>query len=624
MRPPSPARRIPSNPHRLRWKWVWLACLAASLACVGENTRQAPEATDADRARYARRRLEDSRALVAEGRLEHAEGNLRRGIAMAPEDAELHRALARLLEDTNRSDEARSHRKRADQIDPVAPLPDQPMAESSQGLVVVLVATDPSVPFASRQAPTGRLAAESLRDRLRIRLPSAMFLEHDPESVADARRLLPRYAPRAVISLRIDRSYCAESIKDGPFGVAWLRVAAQVPGRAAAAVSRVRAVVNDPDPVPECESQAIGRALELVLAEPIVRAAIATPARQQDATAEKQPWSREAVRALFPRIGIRIGEEIEAGRVQLAGGDIGMAADAFRRAVHIDPQDPYARAYLRETEITLAMLRELAERRSARTGAKSPLEYDTDSIDPRLSPAQIATAEARLAEERRRRDDLLVALAVLDEDLEMPPERLLATLRAAAIPDPETFGVWEARRRAGGNVVARVAYAPSGGVLARYYYADPGDGIPLVREEDTDGDAQPDRWIGYRGTHRAEIWEDSQDQGRPDRHFVFARGGSPLIRIEIDEDANTDPERVFHYENGTLAAEERDTDGDGTIDRFDRFDASGLVSERAEDLNGDGKIDIRDIYRAGRLVRREINDPEVVTRTRPSDAPPVN
>jgi tetratricopeptide (TPR) repeat protein len=622
MRPPSPTRRIRSKRSRRDLRSCWLACLAISLSCVGGDLRSVPEATDADRTRYARRRLEDSRALLAEGRLEHAESNLRRGIAMVPEDPDLHRELARLLEDTNRSDEAQSHRRRADAVDPFVRLPDQPIAGSSHGLVVVLVATDPSVPFSRRQAPSSHLAADSLRDRLRVRMPDAMFVESDPETVADARRFLPQYAPRAVISLRLDRSYCARSIKDGPFAVAWLRVAAQVPGRPTTPASTVRAVVSGP--APACEKLAIERALELVLDENVVRAAIATPARGEHTTAEHyamQPWSHDAVRELFPGIGIRITEEIEVGRVRLAGGDIGSAADAFRRAVHFDPADPYSRAYLREAEITLAMLQELAKRKSARMGIS---DFDAHSVDPRLSQLQIATAEARLSEEQRRRDDLLAALAVLDEDLEMPPERLLATLRTTVIPDPDSFGVIQAQRRAGGEVVARAAYAPSGGVLARYYYAEPGVGLPLVREEDTNGDTQPDRWIGYRGTHRAEIWEDSQGRGWPDRHFVFAKGGSPLIRIEIDEDANDDPERVFHYDDGVLTADDRDTDGDGTIDRFDRFDANGLVSERAEDLNGDGKIDIRDVYRDGKLVRRQIDDPEVVSRTRPDDAPPIN
>ncbi len=623
MRPPSPTRRIVLKPRSARWRSIGWICLAAALACVGPEARQADEPTDADRARYARRRLEDSRALVAEGRLEHAESQLRRGIATLPDNAELHRALAHLLEDTDRNDEAQQHRNRADQIDPPQSLPDQPIAEPSRGLVVVLVATDATTPFARRLAPSSRLAAETLRDRLRTRLPEAMFVESDPTSVADARRFLPRYAPRAVISLRVDRAYCGDSIKDGPFAVAWLRVAAQVPGRPQMPVSTVRAVVTHPEPTPECEKQAIRRALEAALEEPSVQQAIATPAAVASRYA-MQPWSRDAVRALFPRIGSGIAEVIEAGRVQMAGGDIGAAADAFRRAVHFDPEDPYARAYLNETEVTLSMLRELAARKSSRTGTESIGVRASDSIDPRLSEAQAAAAEARLAEERRRRDDLLAALAVLDEDVRMPPQHLLATLRPIDIRDPEAFGVSEARRRAGGEVLARAAYAPSGSVLARYYYAVPGEGTPLVREEDTNGDRIPDRWIGYHGTHRSEIWEDNQGRGIPDRHFVFAAGGTPLVKIEIDEDSDNRPERVFHYENGVLAADERDTSGDGAIDRFDRFDADGLVSERAEDLNGDGKVDIRDTYRAGRLVRREINDPEVVSRARPQHIPPVN
>ena len=41
-------------------------------------------------------------------------------------------------------------------------------------------------------------------------------------------------------------------------------------------------------------------------------------------------------------------------RTQLGGGRIAAAAKTFRRAARIDPEDPVARAYLGEAEITLA------------------------------------------------------------------------------------------------------------------------------------------------------------------------------------------------------------------------------------------------------------------------------
>ena len=72
---------------------------------------------------------------------------------------------------------------------------------------------------------------------------------------------------------------------------------------------------------------------------------------------------------------------------------------------------------------------------------------------------------------------------------------------------------------------------------------------------------------------------------------------------------------MFRYENGRLDAEELDTDGDGRLDRFDRFDADGRVALREEDLDGDGAIDVRSRYESGRLVRREFSRPELCCRS---------
>ena len=85
---------------------------------------------------------------------------------------------------------------------------------------------------------------------------------------------------------------------------------------------------------------------------------------------------------------------------------------------------------------------------------------------------------------------------------------------------------------------------------------------------------------------------------------------------------------MFHYEQGALRGEDTDTDGDGAVDRFDHFDASGQVDERGEDLDGDGIIDILSIFRDGKLVRRQIHNPdlsaEAAQRQNPSRGTLVN
>lgn len=98
----------------------------------------------------------------------------------------------------------------------------------------------------------------------------------------------------------------------------------------------------------------------------------------------------------------------------------------------------------------------------------------------------------------------------------------------------------------------------------------------------------------------------------PALHFVFADGGEPLLRVEMDTRGDGQPERVFRYESGRLQVEELDTDGDGRRDRVDHFDAAGRVALREEDLDGDGAVDVRSLYEGGRLVRREFSDPRLV------------
>ena len=98
----------------------------------------------------------------------------------------------------------------------------------------------------------------------------------------------------------------------------------------------------------------------------------------------------------------------------------------------------------------------------------------------------------------------------------------------------------------------------------------------------------------------------------PDVRIVFAPGGSELERIELDPNLDGRPNHAFQYVNGRLRVEARDTNDDGRLDRFDRFDDRGRVVMQEEDRNADGRIDVRSIYRAGKLVRREFSDPDHV------------
>jgi hypothetical protein len=129
----------------------------------------------------------------------------------------------------------------------------------------------------------------------------------------------------------------------------------------------------------------------------------------------------------------------------------------------------------------------------------------------------------------------------------------------------------------------------------------------------------PDRWIGYQEGVIREVWESTGASGPPNLHVVYAPGGDPIERIELDQDGDGRLERVFVYDAGRLREESSDTNGDGAFDRFQQFDASGSLTMREEDVDGDEEIDVRTAYADGRIVRREILNPELLTPENSSD-----
>jgi tetratricopeptide (TPR) repeat protein len=568
--------------------------LAPLLAACQSPQRPDPAPTAASPDdQQARLLLEAGRALRAEGRPDASERVLRRGLALAPESARLERALAHALEAQGRRDEAQAARARADALDPPAPpLPEEPLPGRGSGLrVALLPREDPDRPAALPAWPEPAIA-RVLATRIATRLPAASFGRTDPRSAASAREWLDLEGARAVLSLRLERAWCGFTVKDGRFAIAELRALALRRGQPTAATPRrFRGLVTDPLGEEDCRPEAIARALESVLAAHPELAGAASERGAGDA------WPPSAMRVLFPGIESEVIEALRVGRARLAAGELGAARDAFERAVAIDPSDALARSHLEDARRSIALARELAG------------DGEGEAIDPQLSAAQRAAAEAALDREQERRQELLAALAVLDEDLHSPEPETLARLRPVEIREREAFGPRLAHERSQADVEARAAYAPDGSELARYYFVG-GSPEPLMREEDTDGDGRSDRWITYRGSARSEIFEDGTGLGRPDLRLSFAEGGAPLQRVEFDPDGDGDPERVFVYHEGALQAESRDTDGDGVLDRFDQLDAQGRLGVREEDIDGDGAIDVRSVYRGGKLVRRVISDPQ--------------
>lgn len=579
--------------------WLGPLGLLCLLACQAPPPAEAPAAPDAREVRrLARHLLEDARALRREGRLDAAERVARRGLAVDPKNAALERELANVLDARGRPSSARAERARADAIDPPPPpLPTGPAATGDGATLVLLARTTADLRLDQPGRWPDDAVTSALAERVRVRLPGASLLRSDPESLFGAGRWLADRDAARVLSLRVDRADCRFSVKDGAIAVAELRVAAAARGGPAPPPEPVKVVLEDP-PAQDCAREAVQRAFEAALE---TGAWTAVAARGGDARAG---WADTPLRALFPGIVRRTRRLVLHGRALLSAGQLGEAQETFAEAARVDPGDPEVQAYLDDVRRSLALSREIEA-----ANAKG----DAESLDPRLSPAQAAAAQVALERARRRRQELLATLAVLDEDVHAPPAGALALLRRVEIRQPGAFGPTLARQRAGGAVEARAAYAPNGQILARYYLA-PGAPEPLLREEDTDGDGSPDRWITYRGAVRAEIFEAGSGHGRPDRRILFAEDGESPARVEFDTNGDGRPDRVLHYAGDTLLAEDTDTDGDGVLDRFDRFGADGRVEVREEDLDGDGTIDVKSEFRGGRLVKRELSQPQLTPR----------
>lgn len=562
-----------------------VAALLAVPACQGIDPTPGDEPpSPADRERFVRRRVEDAQAFRLQKRLEAAEHQLRLALGMDPDHARAHHLLARTLMEQGRAEEARPHEARAAALSPPRPAgPDAPAVADASGVLVVLVPPDPTAELAAGPGgwPSPRVPRQ-LAKRLRARLPGARVSETSPAGVVQAEAWLRDEASRAALSLRVDEARCGESAKDGPFAIAALTAVAARTGALPDEPVRVRTDDDMPPFGDACTDAVLDHAVDAVLALPGVAAALAAP--KQTASGA---WPALAVRALLPLVDVHAARERARAET----------------AAHDSPLDETA--VIRHAE---------AERAAEQTrpGTEAP------PADP-----EAEAFEAELAAERRRRDELLAALRVDELALRAPSAEEVAVLRVVPLKDPGGPGPRLAAARAGGEPIElRVLDDTEGRSLARFYFR-PGATEPLLREEDTNHDGVPDRWTAYADGRPREILEDRGASGAVNARRILAPDGVSTERIEIDMDGDGRPERIFHYVSGALAGGDSDTDGDGVLDRFERFDPDGSVSSRDEDLDGDGTQDVHSEFRGGRLVRRELRSAaQLEAVTEPPSAKP--
>ncbi len=151
-----------------------------------------------------------------------------------------------------------------------------------------------------------------------------------------------------------------------------------------------------------------------------------------------------------------------------------------------------------------------------------------------------------------------------------------------------------------GLITQQVDFDGDGKAEVTNYFRDRSEAADLIVRKDLDlnRDARVDvvSYFDESGELQREEM-DSDFDGRFDAADHYQGGVRVLSEYDTDFDGRPN---VFKYytanEQGrpVLNRKERDTDGDGKIDVWERFAPTGEVIRTARDTDGDGKMDVRE------------------------------
>jgi hypothetical protein len=137
---------------------------------------------------------------------------------------------------------------------------------------------------------------------------------------------------------------------------------------------------------------------------------------------------------------------------------------------------------------------------------------------------------------------------------------------------PEIFNYFRQREGAARLLVRKdVDMNRDGRVDARTWYNDAG----LIEMEEFDGD--------FDG--QFDIWDHYQD--------VDGSGVAVRVANHVDTTYDGKPNIFTYFRDGRVVRKERDTNGDGIIDHWEKFDSEGRVIKSGRDSNYDGSVDER-------------------------------
>lgn len=244
--------------------------------------------------------------------------------------------------------------------------------------------------------------------------------------------------------------------------------------------------------------------------------------------------------------------------------------------------------------------------------------------------------------------------AKIEQELERQRQLEAQLVNNAESPRPNDTGSRPSDVKPAAATVSGVAMKEDSSALASLSKREIPRPFKNVEVRDLNGDGVPDLWIYYSPIKPTEIVrqeEATQFDGRVDVWSYFKEG--KLVRREVDSKGKGVADTFYYYENEKIIREERDVHGTGQVslraiyqngrrarieedteqrgkmDHWIYYDTSKdgeIVLKEERDLDGDGTVDVWSHYENGRLVRRDLSATglELVAKQDQVPSPAVN
>jgi hypothetical protein len=132
------------------------------------------------------------------------------------------------------------------------------------------------------------------------------------------------------------------------------------------------------------------------------------------------------------------------------------------------------------------------------------------------------------------------------------------------------------------------------------------DGYMLRLLYDKNGDGLADAVMVYSKGLLQRVESDTDGDGSIDRWEIYDVPGGHIETVAVSRRPVAAPDLWEHYVKGAVAGRELDEDGDGKVDRFEHF-ADGVLVAVDLDTDRDGRFDRWQQWQGGRLVTETVD-----------------